>query len=282
MLVSLGDLYSDLGLLDQAQEAYNEARQAGGSAYLMTYLELARIQLLVRQRRYEVAENAITRLPLTVAEQHAAALLRLQARIAIGRADRLAGLRLAEQALAAAGTGHNHARALAYLTLAYAHSSPPGNPAAVVAALEQASTNAALLGHNDFLIAEAMSMPALLRFAHTSGWSQALVWRHHQQNVLVLGQMLSADDHRPLLTVRSLGSEQILVNGQPVEIGWARARECCIFCSPTRRREHRTAARCDMAGASRRPEPRCSQNRCLSAAQSTARRPDRAPGTPDL
>jgi ATP/maltotriose-dependent transcriptional regulator MalT/DNA-binding SARP family transcriptional activator len=229
VMTSLGDLYCDLGLLEQAQEAYDDARQAGGSAYLMSYLTLARLQLLVRQRHYDVAEDTIIRLAPELVAQHESTILRMQARIAIGRGERAEGVRYAEQALGTTEATDSRARALAQLTLAYAHSVAPGNPVAVVAGLEQARTIAEKLGYSSFLSAEAMSMASLLRFAQAAGWSQALIWRHQQQNVLVLGQMLSANDHRPLLIVRSLGSEQILVDGQPVEIGWARAREVLHF-----------------------------------------------------
>lgn len=42
-------------------------------------------------------------------------------------------------------------------------------------------------------------------------------------------QMLDQDDQRPLLMVRTLGVDQIVLNGQPVKLGWNKAREVLYY-----------------------------------------------------
>lgn len=229
VLASLGDLYSDLGLYDQAHEVYNEASQAGGTAYIMSYLEVANIRLLVRQRRYEVADASIAHLVPATAGQHESTIARMRARIALSAANRAEATTFAQQAIAAAGNKASADLALAYLTQAHVKTYDPAEPVDVIAALQQACAIAERLGSDAFLIADAATMPGLLSYAQTVGWPASIVWRDHQQGLHLLGQMLSSNDARPLLTVRSLGSEQIMVNGQAVEIGWARAREVLYY-----------------------------------------------------
>ena len=231
VLASLGDLYSDLQLWEQAQEAYEDARRLGGTAYLASYLDLAIVRLLVRQRRYEAAARALERLPEPTTARQPAAVALLRSSIACGQGNYGQAMCDVQQAIAL--LERNNAQmdlARAFLLQAQiAAGAAPADRVALVAAIDHAAQIADQLGHDAFLVAETLHLPGLLRRAQSAGWERAADWAQRHHDLLLAAQSLRQDDQRPILTVRTLGTDQILLDGQPVEIGWLKAREVFYY-----------------------------------------------------
>ncbi|MDQ5851293.1 MAG: hypothetical protein M3380_04335, partial [Chloroflexota bacterium] len=99
----------------------------------------------------------------------------------------------------------------------------------LIASLDRAAQVGDQLGHDAFLVAETMHMGNMLRRAYATGWSRAADWMQRQQEMLAVAQSLQHDRAEPLLVVRALGLDQIMLNGQPVEIGWLKAREVFFY-----------------------------------------------------
>jgi DNA-binding SARP family transcriptional activator len=228
---SLGDLYSDLQLWSLALEAYEDARQNAIDAYLLSYLDLAVVRLLVHQRDYESAARTLAQLSETATRHYPAAVLLLQSAITCGLCDYDRAARMVEQAITTLEqTDTNVNLARAYLLQAQvAASTIPVDSETMLTALERAAQIADQLGHDVFLAAEALHMRSLLRHAHAMGWLRAADWLQRHQEMRHAAQSLGRNDDRPLLVVRTLGTDQLILNGQPVEIGWLKAREVLYY-----------------------------------------------------
>lgn len=231
VLTSLGDLYSDLQLWAQAEAAYNEARQLDGDAHLTHYLDLAVVRLMVRQCKYESGMRALDRLPVTTISRYTSAVLLLRSSIAcgLGNYDQAAkDIQAAIHWLEQTNAPIDLARA--YLLQAQiAIDIDPVNREGLLKPLERAAQIAHQIGHDSFLAVEALHAPGVLRRAQAVGWEQASTWLQHHQEVLLAAQMIRQGDQRPLLLVRTLGTDQILLNGHPAEIGWLKAREVFYY-----------------------------------------------------
>jgi len=69
----------------------------------------------------------------------------------------------------------------------------------------------------------------LLHRALALGWAPAHDLLQLQQDILHQSQMLVHDDQRPTITVRTLGADQIFLNGKPIDLGWQKAREVFFY-----------------------------------------------------
>ncbi len=228
---SLGDLYTDLQLWDKARIAYDNARLEGSSAFLLNYLDLAQIRLLLRQRLYSAAEYAIDHLPSRTRERYLASVLLLRAVIANGLHNWQQATVFAQQALEAFKQNETPMEmARVYLIQAQiALKSPDANDATLVKHLEHAAQIADQLGHDAFLVVETLTARDLLRRAAASDWQRANDWLHRHENVTLAAQSIAQDDQRPLLVVRTLGAEHVLLDGKLANIGWFKAREVLYF-----------------------------------------------------
>jgi DNA-binding SARP family transcriptional activator len=231
ILSSQGDLYCDLQLWGQAEEAYEKARKIGGSAYLMSCLEVAQVRLLVRQQRYDAAAHMLRQVAQLTHRSHANEILLLNGWIAYG-------LKHMDQATVAAQQiidGPEQSRTLIDLARAYllqsqiAASTDANNYASIIKPLERAAEIADQLGHDTFLVVEIVHTRTVLRRAAIANWTRANQWLQRYQDLLLAAQTLDQAHRRPLLVVRTLGIDQILLNGQPVEIGWHKAREVLYY-----------------------------------------------------
>src|SRR5262249_17026015 len=101
--------------------------------------------------------------------------------------------------------------------------------AALVEALERAAQIADQLGHDAFLVAETLSLAEVLQRASAANNVRASDWLRRHQDVFAAAQALRVDDQRPVLVVRTLGTDQITLQGQPVDIGWRKAREVFYY-----------------------------------------------------
>ena len=230
-LVSLGDLYSDLQLWGRAAGAYDEARKLGGSAFLLSYLDLAEVRLLLRQRQRDRAARALQRLSEATRKAHAIAVELLEGSAACYLGDYPRGARAARAALEALGpAGKPMDLARAYLLQAHAAASAaPGSSECVVSALERAAQIADRLGRDAFLVAETQHMGSLLRRAYAAGWVRAADWLQRHQEMQLVAQQLRHDDSRPLLVARTLGLDQLTRDGHPLDLGWLKAREVFYY-----------------------------------------------------
>lgn len=231
ILASLGDLYSDLQLWEQSSRAYEEARQLDRSAFVGDYLDLAVIRQMVRQRQYAAATRALERLPVATASRHESALILLRVHIAIETGSYTP----ASQDIQRAMTILERSNALLDLARAYLLQArvmarmAPADSAALLKPLEQAAQLADQLGHDAFLVAESLHAPGVLRRALSAGWTRAADWLQRHQDLLLAARMISQDDQRPVLVVHTLGTDQIIVNGAPLTIGWLKAREVFYY-----------------------------------------------------
>lgn len=231
--VSLGDLYSDLRLWRQAYSTYASAKITGGTAFLISYLELAVIRSLVRQRQFGAANQALQGLPETI-------LIRQETTVWLLRSVIHYGLRNYTQASVEIKhiiehlqqSGEQVELAQAYLIQAQiVAATRPTDTDALIAALDRAAAITEQLGHDAFLIAEAASMRNILRRAESAGWARATDWLERIQYLHTVAQTLDQDDDpRPTLVVRTMGAEQMILNGELVEVGgWLKAREVLYY-----------------------------------------------------
>jgi len=245
VLSSLGDLYTDLHLWEQAQSAYEEGIQSGGSAYMAHYLNLGLVRLLVRQGRYEAAAARLQMLPKS--PNHHVAELLLQGVIACGLGRCAEAAQAVQQAIASLKDWDTHPDlARAYLLQAWVIScTKPADVSGLTEALEAAVHIADRLGNDLFLVAETQPMCSMLQRAVAAGWSRAAAWLQRQQAANPAEQ---SDAHiaapqpeapsqqsreetvaQPLLVVRTLGNDQIIWNGALITIGWSKAREVFYY-----------------------------------------------------
>ncbi len=226
VLASLGDLFSDLQLWEQARVAYRDARKRGGTSFIMRHLEFAEPRRLVRQRHYVDATRALHMIsPAGDAER--ARYLLLQSSIACGKQEYTAARKSADSAvalLAKLATPMEHARALLALADVVARATPTDSNA-LLATLNRATRIAEKLGHDWFLVSSALHLPEMMRRAAAAGWARAPDWLERQGDMRVASRMIDQHDLRPVLTVRALGADQILVDGRPIMLGWSKARE---------------------------------------------------------
>jgi LuxR family transcriptional regulator, maltose regulon positive regulatory protein len=231
VLSSLGDLYCDIQLWERASVAYQDALRTGGSAYMQSYVRLGQIRLLARQRKHKEAEQALFQLPAQLAGDFVQASQLLAAQIAYGQGQYEQAHATVQAVIGAlAGQGPSIDRARAHLLAAQiATCRTPDRPEAVLAELDSANQIAAANGQLPFLVAEVLANPGLLRWAGAANWSHAESWRRLQQNLLQAAQLLQPDDPRPLLVVRTLGQDEITLNGQQLSFGWQKAAEVLYY-----------------------------------------------------
>lgn len=228
---SLGDLYCDLQMWEQAREAYSQGRQVGGSAHMNCYLELCEVRLLLRQGQYEAAARGLRQLGEVTRQSQALKIQLFQLHIACGLRGHAEAERILVQVWPQVeALGPSPDSAYAHLLKAWALSGQvPLDGTALCAALDRVEALARHLGHDVFLIAELTSMGGLLRHAGEAGWQHAAAWAQRQQDIALVGRRLSNVDERPVLQVRTLGGESLRLNGAPVEIGWVKAREILYY-----------------------------------------------------
>lgn len=231
VLASLGDLYSDLQLWSQANEAYHEARQLGGEAHLTSYLDLAVVRLLTRQGRYEAAAHELGRLPVTIVSRQHSVLLLLRGMIACGLGQYEQAHSCIDQAVAELEQGTSPIElARAYMVQAQlAAYLKPNDVEQLIEPLQRAAQIADQIGHDAFLVVEAVQMPGVLRRAHAAGWARAAEWLQRQQDMALAAEMIRHGDQRAVLVVRTLGTDQIILNGQLADLGWLKAREVLYY-----------------------------------------------------
>ncbi len=226
---SLGDLYCDLGLWLQADSSYQLAASRRGSAFIQGYVEVARIQLLAYQSHFGAARVALERLEDHVARRHKAALLLIQARIAIGQrqfdlADNY--VNHVRQITGAASTEVLLARVMAARIAA--EQTPPdreGLQNQLNAAVEQAR----LAGQDAFLVAELARQPGLLRQAAGANWPVAADYVGRIELLRRTARRVSGDGNMPIVRVQALGVDCIDIDGEDLELGWRQAREVLFY-----------------------------------------------------
>jgi ATP/maltotriose-dependent transcriptional regulator MalT/DNA-binding SARP family transcriptional activator len=231
VLSSLGDLYSDLQLWDRAHAAYDEARTIGGSAHMISYLTLERIRLQVRERQFAAAAQALQRLPDTIHERYAGAVALMRASVACGQGAYEQAFSDVAQAIALVEQSDMPVeRVRAYLLQAHiAAETRPFDNATIIEALKRVEQIAEYPGHTAFVMVETLHMRNVLRRAALAGWKRAEEWLERHQDILLAAKVLDQDDQRLMLVVRTLGADQIVLNGQPVELGWQKAREVLYY-----------------------------------------------------
>ncbi|MEM8529793.1 MAG: tetratricopeptide repeat protein [Chloroflexota bacterium] len=231
VLSSIGDLYNDLQLWDRASFAYDEARRTGGSAYILHYLDIESIRLVLRQKNYEAAARALRHLSETTIRHHTTSVLLLQGKTAYGLKQYEKAARYAREVI----DRRNQDVSLIDLARAYllqaqiTADTQPFETCNVVEALDQAAQITKQLGHSAFVIVETIGMRSTLRRAGSNGWSLAHEWLQRQQDLFMVSKLLEEDNQLPVLVMRTLGSDQITLDGQTVELGWQKAREVFYY-----------------------------------------------------
>jgi LuxR family maltose regulon positive regulatory protein len=230
-LASLGDLYCDLHLWRQAHVAYTAAQRVKGTAYMMSYLDVARVRLMVLQRQYADAEHAFALLSEMTQDQHVLEVQLLRARLALGL-RRYTEVHHCLTEILATVSQMDKPREVArawLLTAQAASEQSHADSSAMLHALDQAVEIADELGYDAFLLMEAYHSGPLLRRAAAAGWSRASDWLQRQQALISAAQMLGTDPSHPVLVVRTFGPDQLILNGQPVNLGWSKAREVLYY-----------------------------------------------------
>jgi LuxR family transcriptional regulator, maltose regulon positive regulatory protein len=231
VLVSLGDLHSDLQLWERARAMYDEARATGGNAFLMSYLDLATIRLSVAQRQYGMAARMLARLPDTVATQHPVMFRLLDGVSACGTGDYARAQSAVDESLALLRErAQPMDLARVYILRAQIVATVmPSETAALFDALDEAASIVDELGYDAFLIVATLPFANMLRRAQAMGWARAADWLRRHQDVQALAHSLSGDDALPLLVVRALGTDQITLDRRPIDLGWLKAREVFFY-----------------------------------------------------
>ena len=193
----------------------------GGSAYLMSCLDLSDIRLLLRQRQYDAAARLLRQLPKQTQRALPNETLFLSASLACAMGRHEQAEREARQLIDGPRqpSGRMDLARARLLQAWIAASATPVDREQVIERLEQAGQIADELGHDAFLVAKAAYMPGLLRHAAALGWARAAGWlqRHHDMGLAT--EAPDQSDQRPVLLVRTLGVDQICFDGQPVKIG---------------------------------------------------------------
>lgn len=228
---TLGDLYNDLHLWDEAATAYAAAMKQSTSAHLSSAIELGQIRLLIRQRRIDTAAHALRQLAKHTLQHHYTTVLLLQASVACATKDYPTATAIIERAITDLEQGDTPIDlARAYLIQAQISvASAPADHTPLIAALSRAAMIADRLSHESFIAADLLHVPHILRRALAAGWQRAAVWRDIQNDMLLVAQTLHQHDGRPRLGIRTLGIDQITLDSQPVQIGWLKARELLYY-----------------------------------------------------
>ena len=80
------------------------------------------------------------------------------------------------------------------------------------------------LGHDSFLIVESLPLAGTIRRAHALGWPRAADWLERQQQIRSITRHLTQDPAQHRLVVRTMGDNSLMLDGQPLDLGWAKAR----------------------------------------------------------
>ncbi len=231
ILSCLGDLYSDLELWDQATATYNSARGVVSRAHVMSGIDLASVRLLLRQRQYAAAAQALRQLPEATVRSRSYQVKLLRVGILCGLGQQ-AQAESEYRSLCAEMTSRvplmDRARVALAAAQVAAQATPP-DQAATIAALDEAAHIADQIGTDTFIVAETMHLRGMLRRALTFGWQRANDWLQRHQDIRLVAQALASNDSRPNLIVQTLGVDRMSFNGQPVEIGWTQAREVLYY-----------------------------------------------------
>ncbi len=231
ILSCLGDLFSDLQLWERAEAAYTDARRLGGTAQLLCDLDIAQAQVRVRQGEYDDALRVLRNLPDATLRSRPVEILLLRGHIACGmqqyaEADAICTEMFSH--LAQQRQPINLARA--YLLQARVNAGLfPAQTDLLIAALQRTAQILEELNHGAFIIPDTLLMRSVLRRAATSGWPLAEEWMRRQHDLLLVTEELTRDDQRPVLQVQTFGVDHIALNGEPVRIGWQKAREALYY-----------------------------------------------------
>jgi len=165
VLSSFGDIYTELMLWERATAAYNEALEAGGTAFIRGHIHIARIGTLVHQQQYAAAGLAIEQLPEATAQQHTIMLLLLRAKLAGAIGDSESGLAYAQKALAlSVSSAMLPEQIRAWATCAWLHDQKrPIDDQASADALEQAVKLCDRLGNDTVLVIESRPLRTLIQ-----------------------------------------------------------------------------------------------------------------------
>jgi LuxR family transcriptional regulator, maltose regulon positive regulatory protein len=228
---TLGELYSDLRFWDDAASAYEQATRQSTTAHLTSTIELGRVRLAIRQRSIDVAAQRLRQLSKHTLQHYRTQVLLLQACVACATKDYSAATSNIEQAIDDLESGSSSIDlARAYLVRAeILLAATPADRTAFIAALDRAAAIADRLGHESFLAADLLHAPYILRRALAAGWQRAAVWLNIQHDMHLVRQTIHQQDGRPHLGVRALGIDQLTLDGQPVQIGWLKARELLYY-----------------------------------------------------
>ena len=231
ILTSLGDLYSDLQLWEAATITYEAARQnGGGSAFIVSYLDLATIRLLVRQRQYHAAARRMEMLPEEIINRQATTALLLRGEIAWGMGVYSEALRIASEVIESLHDTQSVELIQAYLLQAQATMrTRSSDRTACITSLMQACTLAGQLNMLAMLDIETLHRPSLIRWAVQAQYPPATSWTQHHIEIRQIAQTLIRGDQRSSLIVRTLGVDQIILNNQHVQLGWHQARELFYY-----------------------------------------------------
>jgi len=230
-LTSLGDFACDLQLWTTAVTCYEEARHLARTARMRSYLALAYVQLLIRQHQYDVAQRMLQELDQATLSQYPSKVVLLQTQIACSVEHVGIAATQIETALATLEE-LNVSMDLARSHLLHANfivRTTPSDHRALLKALDSAVTIADQLGHDTFLVIEAFQMRRLVRHAIAVGWSRAHDWRDRHHEMTLAAKRLDQSDTRPMLSVRTLGTDQLMLNGQLIDLGWTKAREVFYY-----------------------------------------------------
>jgi ATP/maltotriose-dependent transcriptional regulator MalT len=228
ILSCLGDLYSDLQLWEQAQAAYKDAHQIATTAHTQHDLHIAEIRLQVRQGNYENAAQRLRQLPAAVQRTHTTSVLLLLGAVAEAQAQHGLALEYAQRVIALVWK-NQASMDVARAHLLQANIVAQTDHAALLAHLQQAADIAARLGHDAFLLIETLSMRNVLRRAAALGWATANNWLERHQDIFRAAEALTQQQQLPLIVVRTLGIDQIIFQGQPITVGWQKAREVFYY-----------------------------------------------------
>lgn len=227
---TIGDIAADLEQWSQATEAYDMARRIGGSAYIMAHIAISQVRLLVQQRRYAEAERALAALPEGVVRQQPAVVLLVRAQLMGALGEPAAALGMAQQAidqLVAADACINLARAHVIHAALLAAAAPldvvgPSN------ALRRAVALTERIGHDAVLVLATLPFRPMLRRC-ADVFPLARAWLAQHQELRVIAQVLAQPTPRPLLVVRDLGSQAVLLDGRDLDLGARKERQVLAY-----------------------------------------------------
>jgi ATP/maltotriose-dependent transcriptional regulator MalT/DNA-binding SARP family transcriptional activator len=257
VLLTLGNIYADLGLWNTATTVYQSALKANGTALIVGQVALAQIRLLIQKQQYHRAAQSLNQWSPASIQEHQAAVLLLRAHIAGGTGDPSAGLAFAEQALnlyATADVRLDQARA--WMIQAWLHSlMHTPDDRAILTALHHAADLCDQIGSDHVAIINArMMVPCLLqlqpRFPRIQTWLQQadqLLQVAEALERAPLPSMRAHDDpsttppdqpsmtirsqpeHQPALRAHYLGGDRVWIDDKSITLGLGRARELLAY-----------------------------------------------------